>query len=65
MPNGKTGSYEWYDLIDLVRIKENLRSDNTDRYIDGVVELTNMALLTKQYAGKLDKYERLYIDDGK
>ena len=65
MPNGKTGLYEWYNLTDLTRIKENLRSDNTDRYIDGVTELINMALLTKRYARKLNKYERLYTDDGK
>lgn len=65
MPSEKTGSYSWYSLADLVRIKELIKSDIPERHVIGARYLTEMGLLLKEYAEKLAEYERLYLDDGK
>ena len=65
MPSEKTGSYSWYGLADLVRIKELIKSDIPERHVIGVRYLTEMGLLLEEYAKKLAEYERLYLDDGK
>lgn len=65
MSSGKKGRYEWYTLDDLIIIKDLILSDDNDKYIDGISMLIDMAFMTRKYAGKLDYYERLYIDDGK
>ena len=65
MPSEKTGSYSWYGLADLVKIKELIKSDIPERHVIGVRYLTEMGLLLEEYAKKLAEYERLYLDDGK
>ena len=65
LPSEKTGSYSWYGLADLVKIKELIKSDIPERHVIGVRYLTEMGLLLKEYAEKLAEYERLYLDDGK
>ncbi len=65
MPSEKIGSYSWYSLADLVRIKELIKSDIPERHVIGVKYLTEMGLLLEEYAKKLAEYERLYLDDGK
>ena len=65
MPSEKIGSYSWYGLADLVKIKELIKSDIPERHVIGVRYLTEMGLLLKEYAEKLTEYERLYLDDGK
>lgn len=65
LPSGKIGSYSWYDLADLDRIKELIKSDTPEIHLLGLGHLIEMGLLLKEYAEKLAEYERLYIDDGK
>lgn len=65
LPSEKIGSYSWYSLADLVRIKELIKSDIPERHVIGVKYLTEMGLLLEEYAKKLAEYERLYLDDGK
>lgn len=65
MPSEKIGSYNWYSLADLVKIKELIKSDIPERHVIGVKYLTEMGLLLEEYAKKLAEYERLYLDDGK
>ena len=65
MPSEKIGSYSWYGLADLDRIKELIESDIPETHLLGLGYLIEMGLLLKEYAEKLAEYERLYIDDGK
>ena len=65
MPSEKIGSYNWYSLADLVKIKELIKSDIPEKHVIGVKYLTEMGLLLEKYAKKLAEYERLYLDDGK